>query len=125
MINMAKLYKISDWRSGLADVYFHCPGCNCDHGVWTQKTENNNAVWSFNGDMDKPTFNPSILIRWVGMPDNPEKDENGKYVLDSDGRIKGAKDMVFHSFVKDGMIQFLGDCTHELAGQTVEIPNIE
>ena len=25
-------------------------------------------------------------------------------------------------FVVDGRIQFLGDCTHELAGQTVDIP---
>ena len=28
---------------------------------------------------------------------------------------------VCHSFVTDGKIQFLGDCTHELAGQTVEL----
>lgn len=27
-----------------------------------------------------------------------------------------------HSFVVDGQMQFLGDCTHALAGQTVPIP---
>jgi hypothetical protein len=27
-----------------------------------------------------------------------------------------------HSFVVDGQIQFLGDCTHKLAGQTVPLP---
>ena len=32
------------------------------------------------------------------------------------------KDDVCHSFVTDGRIQFLGDCTHKLAGQTVNIP---
>jgi len=31
---------------------------------------------------------------------------------------------VCHSFVTDGRIQFLGDCTHNLAGQTVDLPEI-
>ncbi|MGC4033677.1 MAG: hypothetical protein QM754_18485 [Tepidisphaeraceae bacterium] len=26
-----------------------------------------------------------------------------------------------HSFVRDGQIEFLGDCTHELAGKTVPL----
>jgi hypothetical protein len=34
---------------------------------------------------------------------------------------EGGKD-VCHSFVRDGQIQFLGDCTHALKGQTVERP---
>ena len=28
-------------------------------------------------------------------------------------------------FVTDGKIQFLGDCTHALAGQTVDLPDME
>jgi hypothetical protein len=28
-----------------------------------------------------------------------------------------------HSFVTNGKIQFLADCTHKLAGQTVELPD--
>jgi hypothetical protein len=99
---MAKLYKIEDWVPGLADIYFHCPGCDCDHGVWTQITENNHAKWEFNGDMDKPTFSPSIRVEY------PTKD----------------KVHICHSFVKDGKIQYLGDCTHKLAGQTIELPEV-
>jgi hypothetical protein len=30
-----------------------------------------------------------------------------------------------HSFIRDGQIQFLDDCWHELKGQTVEIPDWE
>jgi len=81
-------------------------------------------VWEFNGDMNKPTVSPSLLVRSVECPDNPEMDENGNHVLGTDGRIKGAKDTVCHSFVKDGMIQFLSDCTHELAGKTVEMVDL-
>ena len=32
---------------------------------------------------------------------------------------------VCHSFIKDGNIQYLNDCTHKLAGQTIEIPDWE
>lgn len=98
---MAKLYKIQDWEPGLADLYFHCPGCKCDHGVWT--TRNEHPVWDFNGDMDKPTFKPSIMVT---------------------ARYKGI-DNICHSIITDGKIAFQGDCTHDLAGQTVELPDIE
>jgi len=27
-----------------------------------------------------------------------------------------------HSFITNGYIRFLNDCTHELAGETIEIP---
>lgn len=30
--------------------------------------------------------------------------------------------MVCHCFIVAGQWQFLGDCTHELAGQTVDLP---
>lgn len=31
------------------------------------------------------------------------------------------KPKVCHSFVRNGKIEYLNDCTHELAGQTVEL----
>lgn len=33
-------------------------------------------------------------------------------------------DFVCHSFVRNGRVEFLGDCTHELAGQTVDLPDL-
>lgn len=33
--------------------------------------------------------------------------------------------MICHSFVIDGRIQFLGNCMHKLAGQTVDLPDWE
>ncbi len=106
---MAKLLKVEQeeglspdmWKS--PDWSFMCPGCNCDHGVWTTARNAHNSVWGFNNDVDKPTFTPSLLIRG--------------------GNASG--DYVCHSFINNGMIQFLSDCTHKLAGQTVEIPDVE
>jgi hypothetical protein len=77
---------------------FQCPGCNHMHQL---NTRPDGPRWTYNNDPDKPTFSPSILY-WYDKPDNTK--------------------FVCHSFVTDGRIQFLGDCTHELANQTVDIP---
>ena len=94
-------------------LLFHCPGCNMAHQV--KHGEGHGPRWTWNGDMDKPTFTPSINVRfehWV-PPFRPgtAKPENQTLVKD-----------VCHSFVTDGRIQFLADCTHALAGQTVDLP---
>ena len=108
-------------------VYFRCPGCKTGHQVGVEAPAR--PIWGFNGDGDKPTFTPSILVRSVRIDDGdaeldrildtyklPEERE----AMLADKRIN----MVCHSFVTDGRIQFLSDCTHELAGQTVDLPDI-
>ena len=61
--------------------------------------------------MESPTFTPSILVSY---PANPNALEEFK---------EWRTERRCHSFVKDGMIQFLADSTHKLAGQTVPIPD--
>jgi len=113
--------KISSYRvdGNKKGYHFHCEGCNSAHGVITEGKEG--SVWGFNNNEEKPTFTPSVLVRWVSLPNEIEKDENGEYILGADGRVKGAKDEVCHSFVTDGKIKYLNDCTHHLKGQTVEL----
>lgn len=83
---------------------FFCPGCGSAHTINT-----NPGGWGFNGNVESPTFTPSVLVTHEA---NPEADERFK-----EWRTK----RVCHSFVTDGNIQFLSDCTHELAGQTVPL----
>ena len=83
-------------KNGEVRWFFQCPGCGESHCFWTK----GNVNWSFNGDVDKPTVSPSILVTYDGAD----------------------KKTVCHSFIKDGNIQFLFDCTHKLAGKTVELP---
>lgn len=104
---------------------FNCPGCKEYHSVRVKGDKSKGPVWGYNWNDEKPTFTPSLLVRFVSIPDQPEKDSNGDYALGSDGRIKGAKDEVCHSFIREGKIQFLNDCTHELAGKTVELTDIK
>ena len=101
---------------------FICPGCKEQHSVRVKG--NRGPVWGYNWNDEAPTFTPSLLVRWVSIPDKLEEDEDGKLVTQADGRVKGAKDEVCHSFIREGKIQFLNDCTHKLAGQTVELPEI-
>jgi hypothetical protein len=95
-----KFHTMTDNEQELKYV-FQCPGCGGGHWVRARGPEPCWAVSSV--DTDYPTVNPSILVR---------------------GSHKG-KPTVCHSFVRDGKIQFLNDCTHELAGQTVEIPDFD
>lgn len=54
---------------------------------------------------------------------NRFKEEHGRYP--DDGEFPYDTKNVCHSFIKDGKIQFLGDCTHALANQTVDLPDWE
>jgi hypothetical protein len=103
---VSKLEQFTDsGPQGTIGYMFLCPGCKLYHAVYVLPHRNNiGAGWEFNGDMNKPTFRPSILTRMADGEGNP---------------------IVCHSFVTDGQIQFLNDCTHELAGQTVELPDVE
>ena len=94
------------------ELGFMCPGCGCRHFINDALTDlallqPDRPVWTFNNDYDKPTIRASVLLKYPINKDSVEKMR------------------VCHSFVTDGMIQFLPDCTHKLAGQTVELPEIE
>lgn len=84
-------------------VVWHCPGCEGGHGVPVNGHASGRG-WQWNGSLDAPTLTPSVLVNVGGS--NPTEP-------------------ICHSFVTDGKMQFLGDCTHALANQTVEIPDWE
>lgn len=97
---MAKIHFMGDGNKGPRGgrlYVFHCPGCEYGHPFEVDAP--NGAGWTWNGSFDQPTFSPSLLVD----AECPERR--------------------CHSFVADGKIQFLSDCHHRLAGQTVELPD--
>ena len=74
-----------------------CPGCG-DYHCFDNR-------WSFNGNMEKPTFRDSMLS--------------------TSGPAEDRKRNVCHSYVTDGQIKFLDDCTHALKGQTIDLLDID
>lgn len=96
---MSKVRKVL----GKDAVAFYCPGCRHAHAINLKPPS---PVWTYNSNPDFPTFHPSIhvIARW-SQNDPTMADES-----------------LCHSFVENGYIKFLSDCTHSLAGQTVLIP---
>lgn len=114
---MGKLSEILRYGEDGA-LMFWCPGCDGAHVVHVGV--GSGPRWGYNGNPDKPTFTPSILVRGETWSP-PVTSEN----MDEFKRAPWPQDKIAsicHSFVTDGRIQFLGDCTHALAGQTVDIP---
>lgn len=119
---MAKIGVLRTMEGGR--VGFYCPGCKEEHQV----TVEGPYCWGWNGSQEKPTFTPSILVRGVKDVDDEEIDRIYDSYKVPEDREKALADIrinfVCHSFVTDGKIQFLSDCTHELAGQAVDLASV-
>lgn len=97
---MSKLLE-GDRPDGSKRLLFYCPGCKNYHEVTVERgSQYAGPVWEWNGDMEKPTFSPSILCNQ-------------------------GNERQCHLFVREGKIEYLSDCTHELAGKTVEMEETE
>lgn len=111
---MAKLVRLNrkHWpRGGLGHW---CPGCGNGHTVDTEQPNSLGAKWAFNCSAEHPTLTPSVNIRWGRFADPTWTPPEGED--DFSG--------VCHYFMTNGKLIFLGDCTHALAGQTVDLPDV-
>ena len=105
---------------------FQCPGCGEEHTVRINSAER--PSWTWNGDVERPTLTPSVLNRSGHyLPDH--QGEGCWCTYNEERREAGESEAPFrcrqcHSFVRDGRIEFLKDCSHDLAGQTVDLPEI-
>lgn len=99
------LIDVEDHGVGYQCLAFMCPGCVETGGGGLHMLPVNTSVhtpsWDFDGNIEAPTVAPSILTRG--------------------GRVEGA---VCHSFLRNGVFEFLGDCTHSMAGQHVPMPDL-
>jgi hypothetical protein len=105
---------------------FWCEGCREAHTVWIQGHEPNDGRprWSWNGDVERPVFGPSVLVtgHWYtakGAADEQAWQDAG--CPEPRPKFETA-DTRCHTFVgcngaQPGEITFLSDCTHALAGQ--------
>lgn len=85
-----KLYRLTDEAETIESFVFWCPGCQNHHSYEVPR-------WTFNRDLDNPTFSPSLLVN------------------------KHDPTIRCHLFVRDGKIQYCSDSHHELAGKTVDM----
>lgn len=113
---ISQIRRITNTNGVAYDVLvFWCPGCEIvgedgekqagAHMLPITDPGDGRPQWNFSGDVEHPTLSPSILsrvkYRRVGDVVSP---------------------LVCHSFMKQGMLEFLGDCTHQYANQTIPLP---
>ena len=99
---------------------FHCPGCDENHVIYHGAGEG--PRWTWNGSVEKPTFSPSVLVKsYRASPEGEAMMIRRENLPPGVDRYPGF-DMTCHSFVTDGKIEFLADCTHHLAQKTVDLP---
>lgn len=104
---------------------FKCPGCKEKHVIYVG--DGAGPRWSWNGSLTQPTFQPSVLVRSGHfVPERGgDKDCWCTYNAEHPDDPADFKCRHCHTFITDGRIQFLSDCSHELAGQTVDLPEWE
>src|SRR6185437_4903983 len=94
-------------KHGDRDAYAHwCPGCQHAHVIFVS---GEHPYWTFNGDVNRPSFQPSIRIFTPAHEDEGEKFQ---------------EETICHYFITDGVIEFCGDCRHEMKGQKVALPEL-
>jgi hypothetical protein len=74
----------------------YCPGCEQLHLVFYDQG------WTFNGDVESPTFTPSFNHGWSARPTR----------------------RCCHYVLTAGVLHYQPDCTHPLAGKSVPLPDL-
>lgn len=90
-----------------------CPGCQRGHGIWV--TADPGPNWKFNGNVECPTFEPSVKITGT----DPATEEDQKKM--EEGKAYSTKPSICHFHVIDGNIIYYDDTTHHLKGQTIRM----
>lgn len=80
--------------AGVEHLLWWCPGCKHAHHVPLNR-------WTWDGNVVKPTLLPSVRHFYA---------------------VDGAEHTFCHYFIKNGQIEYQGDCTHGLNRQIVPLP---
>lgn len=91
-----------------SSLWLWCPACEDTHRITVGTPDS----WTWDGNEDAPTISPSILVGGVQWP-------VGQGFHKPQHRVEPGGAIACHSFVIAGVWQFLGDCTHAMAGQYV------
>lgn len=101
---MTPVAQVRTASDGATRLFLWCPACTrfgeAGGSLHQVVISGGPVTWDWDGNVEAPTVSPSLLVQ---------------------GGWKG-QDTICHSFIVNGQWQFLGDCTHDLAGQTVPLP---
>lgn len=106
----AKLVRVSDPEGYPAGGLGHwCPACGIMHVFAVGEPSTRGVRWTWDGDVDRPTFQPDMNIAWG--------DElRAAFAGRGGGRC--------HYRLAAGVLEFAWDCTHALRGRRVPLPRL-
>lgn len=92
-----------DADTGRKQLWFQCPGCRETHRIPVSTRPGEPNCWEWNGDLVLPTIKPSAKSTWND----------------------GSTNVTCHFFLREGVIEFCNDCTHDRRGKKVPLPVCE
>lgn len=101
------LLRVDNYRENC--IFHYCPACDDLHPFAVDSPFPNGHQWTFNNNLEKPTFSPSMNCSIGPYPEGTKRA----------GEIDRC-----HYHLKEGKIQYLGDCTHDYKGKTINLPEI-
>lgn len=116
---VSQIRQVDDHGHIYQGLTFICPGCALDGQTGLHMLPvsgdipEGRARWDFNGNLEAPTLSPSILTRAAHRR------------AKKDGEWIDIGEFVCHSFLRNGVFEYLSDCTHALSGQSVPVPPLE
>ena len=100
-LRILQFLTLDDEPTVIAALAALCPACGFEHMFNVDLTghgKHHNHVGTFNGDYERPTFRPSMGYNMHNQVEHHSR---------------------CHSWLTDGVWQFLGDCTHDMAGRQI------
>jgi len=101
-----------DSRTGHRSCWMWCPACQDT----VRLPVDGEGAWGWNGSLTSPTFSPSIKI---GGTQWPKEGIGHEFRREAHDRVEPGGEIVCHSYLVDGVWDFLQDCTHGKAGEKV------
>jgi hypothetical protein len=100
-----KLQPFTNSDHSVEGLSFYCPACDHLHAFYTKHAFNGvvKETWNFDGNLDKPSFTPSLKNTCDNHPD--------------------PKQRCCHLTVTNGKIKYHDDCSHLMAGRTIDLPD--
>lgn len=93
-------------RMDAGHIAFRCPACERMHIVRLRQAHRDGHTWEWNNSHSKPTLTPSVHVNPPGANHDPVSH-------------------TCHFYLREGVMEYLPDCTHAMAGQRVPLPKME
>lgn len=86
-------------------IWYMCPGCDTWHHIPVKVNSKRPHHWNWDGDILHPTVSPSVKHTWEWGEERVTR--------------------ICHYFIREGQIEYCGDCTHSMANKKMPLPRLD